>query len=146
MKRIGVALAICLVAVASHAEEKTAEELVASKEKADMTYRQLMEIMGGASIMIHEGIIRQNQQMVRTGANIILNHPAPKHKPWTIMEKPDQEGFKQSLLSFDQILDAHAARVAEEARKGNWIEASGAAHELTNSCIACHAAWKDKAK
>lgn len=146
MKRIIVALIISLVAVASHAKEKTAEQLVASKNQADMTYRQLMEIMGGASAMIHEGIIRENKQMVREGANIILNHPAPKHKPWTIMNKSDQEGFKQSLLSFDKILDTHSRRTAEEAEKENWLEASKSLNELNISCISCHSMWKHKAK
>lgn len=129
----------------SHAEEITAEQLVASKKKADMTYKQLMEIMGDASAMIHKGIIRQNKQMVKKGADLILHHPAPKHKPWSIMAESDQKAFKQSLLSFDKILDKHAFRAAQEAKKENWLEASKSAYELTNSCISCHAAWKHKA-
>ncbi|HID29942.1 MAG TPA: hypothetical protein EYP19_08055 [Desulfobacterales bacterium] len=146
MKKISIVLFASLLFSLSHAEERTAEQLVASKQKADMTYRQLMEIMGGASAMIHEGIIRENKQMVREGADIILNHPAPKHKPWTIMKEPDQEGFKNSLLTFDKILDTHAGHAADEAGKGNWLDASKAAHELTTSCITCHAMWKYKAK
>jgi hypothetical protein len=138
-------LCTCFFAL-SHAEEKTAEQLVASKEKADMTYRQLMNIMGSASAMIHEGIVRENKQMVKEGAYIILHHPAPKHKPWLIVEESDQEDFKKSLLSFDKILNAHAGRTAEEAGKGNWLEAGMAAYELTTSCIACHSIWKDKVK
>jgi len=68
------------------AEEKTAEQLVASKKKADMSYRQLMATMGIGSTMMHEGILRENKQMVKSGANLILHHPAPKHKPWSIMK------------------------------------------------------------
>lgn len=146
MKKISTVLFASLLFSLAHAEERTAEQFVASKQKADMTYRELMEIMGGASAMVHEGIIRENKQMVRGGAGMILNHPAPKHKPWTIMNESDQEGFKQALLSYDKVLDAHAGRVVGEAEKGNWLEASRAAHDLTNSCIECHSMWKAKVK
>jgi cyanate lyase len=61
MKRILVVLFGSLLFSLSHAEERTAEQLVASKKKADMTYKQLMEIMGDASAMIHKGIIRENK-------------------------------------------------------------------------------------
>ena len=145
MKRLLVVLFGSLLFSLSYAEERTAEQLVASKKKADMTYKQLMEIMGDASAMIHKGIIRENKQMVKKGADLILYHPAPKHKPWSIMAKSDKDAFKQSLLSFDKILDRHASRVEEEAAKENWLEASKSAYELTNSCISCHSMWKYKA-
>jgi hypothetical protein len=119
--------------------------LVASKQKADMTYRQLMEILGEATSMIQMGIVRENKQMVKTGADMVLYHPAPKHKPWNIMEASDRAGFKQSLLTFDPILDEHAGRAAQAAARGNWTEVSRALADLDRSCIACHAMWRDKA-
>ena len=146
MKKIAGALLVCLFVSISNAGENAAEQLVASKKKADMTYRQLMQILGGASTMIHEGIIRENKQMVKQGANIIFTHPAPKQKPWFIMEKSDQEGFKQSLIAFDKILDQHAERAVEEATKENWLEAANASHDLTSSCISCHSMWRHKVK
>lgn len=123
-----------------------ADQLVAGKAKADMTYRQLMEILGEAHGMIQTGIIRQNQQMVKSGADIILKHPAPNHQPWTIVEVSDQDTFKQSLLDYDKILDEHAGTAATEAAKGNWGGANKAAFDLSSSCIACHAMWKDKVR
>lgn len=135
-----------LAAVGVNAEEKTAEQLVASKKKANITYRQLMEVMGAASIMINEGIVRENPQMVRDGANLIVNHPAPNHKPWTIVAETDQADFKQSLLSFDKIMDNQAEETANMAEQGRWLDASTSAHALMNSCISCHASWKAKAK
>ena len=123
-----------------------ADQLVGSKAKADMTYQQLMEIMGEAYSMIQTGVVRQNQQMVKSGADIILNHPAPNHQPWTIVEVKDQDAFKQSLLDFDKILDEHAGASAAEAAKGNWPGANKAAFDLSSSCIACHSMWKDKVK
>ncbi len=146
MKKIFVILCVCMISPLSHAEQKTAEQLVASKKKADMTYRQLMEIMGSASAMIHKGIVGENKQLVNEGANFILNHPAPKHKPWTIMKESDREGFKKSLPSFEKLLSTHAGRAAEEAGQGNWLEASNAAHKLTTACIGCHSIWKNKVK
>ena len=146
MKKFIFILVIGVFSVDTYAEEQSAEALVASKKIADMTYKQLMEIMGDASAMIHKGILRENKQMVIEGAGFILNHPAPKYKPWIIMRESDQNDFKQSLLSFDKILDVHAKRALEEAKKGNWLESSNAAHDLTNSCITCHAVWKSKVK
>ena len=146
MKFIVAALVIGLSICSALAQEQNAEQLVASKQKADMTYRQLMEILGEATSMIQMGIVRENRQMVKTGADIVLHHPAPNHKPWAIMDAVDQEGFKQSLLTFDPILDRHAGRAAAEAAKGNWTEASRALSDLDASCIACHAMWRDKAR
>jgi len=146
MKLFTWALAVVLIASVVHAEEQTADQLVASKRQADMTYRQLMEMMGEASAMIQEGIVRENQELTKTAAEMIVKHPAPKHKPWTIMAEFDQAGFKQSLLSFDKVLDAEATRVAEAAAAGDWLSASKSAHALTNACITCHIMWKNKAK
>lgn len=146
MKKSTIIIVACLLAPMAQATEQTAEQLVASKQKADMTYKQLMEIMGSASSMIHQGILRENQQMVKEGANIILNHPAPNHKPWSIMQKADQKGFKKSLKFYNKDLDAHAERAATEAAKGNWPEARKAANDLTNSCTTCHAMWRSKVK
>lgn len=146
MKKTNIFMLICASFIFSslHAAEQTAEQLVASKPKADMNYRQLMEIMGNSSSMIHEGILKENKQMVKTGANFILTHPAPNHKPWSIMKKEDQSDFKKSLLAFDKILDKHTENVVASADKENWSEANDAAHELTNACISCHILWKNK--
>lgn len=146
MKKILPLLLASLTFSNVYAEENTAEQLVASMKKADMSYRELMEVMGRSSSMMHEGILRENKQMVEVGANFIFTHPAPNHKPWSIMKEEDQKGFKQSLLSFDKILDTQTGFIVEAARKDNWIEASKASHDLMNSCISCHAMWKDKVK
>ena len=146
MKKMYLAmLAIGFVSMPIYAQEDAAEKMVASKQQADMTYRQLMEILGKASSMIHEGIIRENQQMVKEGADIVLHHPAPNHKPWTIMQEEDQEGFQQSLLAFDKILDEHAIKAADAAAKADWLAANGALNDLNASCISCHSMWRAKA-
>ena len=94
MNKLIATFLICLFNTMTYAQQDDAEALVAGKQKAEMTYRQLMEILGRASSLIHEGILRENKQMVKEGANIILNHPAPNHKPWLIMSEADREGFK----------------------------------------------------
>ena len=147
MLRILIAiLLVSFVASNVFAEKDEAEKLVSSKKKADMTYRQLMQVMGRSSSMMHEGILRENKQMVEVGANFILTHPAPNHKPWSIMKKEEQTEFKQSLLSFDKILDTHTESIVNAAKKENWIEASKAAHDLMNSCLSCHTMWRHKVK
>ncbi|HOP15896.1 MAG: hypothetical protein H6956_09470 [Chromatiaceae bacterium] len=138
-------LALGLAILPAFAQDDAAEQLVASKQQADMSYRQLMEILGKASSMIHEGIIRENKQMVKEGADIVLHHPAPNHKPWTIMPPEDQDGFKQSLLAFDKILDEHAISAEDAATKGDWQTANSALNDLNASCISCHAMWRAKA-
>ena len=103
---LSVILTLGLTTTALFGQGDTADQLVASKKQADIMYRQLMAILGEASSIIHKGILRENKQMVRTGADIVLHHPAPKHKPWTIMDEKDQETFKQSLLTFDVTIQA----------------------------------------
>jgi len=146
MNKLISILLISLWSVTVHAQEKTAEQLVSSKKKADMTYQQLMEMMGTASTTIHEGVLRENKHMVKEGANYILNHPAPRHKPWTIMEQTDQQDFKQSLLAFDAILDTHARAIIAAVERSDWQAANQAAADLSSACITCHVMWKSKVK
>ncbi len=137
---------IYLIAFNAGAQDGAAEKLVSSMKKADMSYRQLMEVMVKSSTMMHEGILRENKQMVEVGANFIFTHPAPNHKPWSIMQVEDQAGFKQSLVAFDKILDIHTENIVEAAKKEEWVEASKASHDLMNACISCHAMWRQKVK
>ncbi|WP_299069684.1 hypothetical protein [Accumulibacter sp.] len=95
--------------------QQSAEALVASKRPADMSYRDLMQILGRALNWIQDGVLLQNKQLVREDVNVVVNHPAPRHKPWMIMETADQGGFKQALLAYDRILDAKANAVASAA-------------------------------
>ncbi|MGM0638860.1 MAG: hypothetical protein ACQET4_11315 [Pseudomonadota bacterium] len=110
----------------------------------DMSYRELMEIMEGASGLMHEGILRQTPQMVKSGAHIILTHPAPSHDPWTIMAEEDQAGFKSSLVSFDKLLDQHSESTAATAAQREWPAASQALQRLNAACVSCHAMWKTR--
>ncbi|MCU7845198.1 MAG: hypothetical protein KZQ93_15320 [Candidatus Thiodiazotropha sp. (ex Monitilora ramsayi)] len=145
MNRWQIFLLTVVLTGSAYAQDDRAEALVASKPQADMTYRQLMEILGRASSMIHDGIIRENKQMVKEGAGLILNHPAPSHKPWSIMPESDQAGFKKSLLAFDEILDVQAGKTESEARDENWLNAAKALNDLNAACITCHAMWRKKA-
>lgn len=153
MKAKPILLALTLlssisIAVANdHASDtdKAADAMLASMEKADMTYRELMELFGQASSLMNEGIIRQNKQMVQQGANIILTHPAPKHKPWAIVPKDQQVEFKKSLLAFDKLLDSNVETVIQASSKSNWQQANKNLAGLNTVCISCHAAWKNKA-
>jgi hypothetical protein len=138
-------LVLVLVSAPLFAQDDAAEKMIASKQQADMTYRQLMEILGRASSLVHEGIIRENKQMVKEGVDIVLHHPAPNHKPWTIMQPADQDGFKQSLLAFDKILDDYAIRAEAAAAKGDWLAANSAFNDLNAACISCHSMWRAKA-
>lgn len=126
--------------------QEDADALVASKNKADMSYRELMQILGRALTWIQSGIVQENKQLVREGVNHVIHHPAPNHKPWTIMAEADREGFKQALLAFDPVLDIHAMEALAAAEKGDWIEAMAAAARLQTTCVSCHGTWKQKAR
>jgi hypothetical protein len=39
----------------------------------------------------------------------------------------ERSGFRQSLLSFDKLLDTHATQVAKATAEGNWLAASQSA-------------------
>jgi hypothetical protein len=56
------------------------------------------------------------------------------------MAESEQADFKQSLLSFDKVLDADAARVAAAH---DWLAANKSAYALTNACITCRIMWKN---
>ena len=139
-------LFVTLILTSACAEQQSAEHLVASKEKSDMTYKQLMVVMGSSFGTLQEGILRENKQMVMVGAEFIQHHPAPKHKPWIIMREEDQQDFKKTLLAYDQILHDHADKLVEAAQKENWVEAGNASNDLMSACITCHAMWRNKVK
>ena len=142
---IALALSLAISLPAAMAQQN-AEALVASKRPADMSYRDLMQILGRALNWIQDGVLVRNKQLVREGGNVIVNHPAPRHKPWSIMETDDQESFKQSLLAYDKILDAKANAVTAAAEKSEWLEASAALAELQTACVSCHTQWQHKAR
>lgn len=122
----------------------SAEELVASKEKSDMTYKQMMQRMGEAYNLMHRGILHQNKELVRLGVWMIDNHPAPKEKPWGIMKQQEQKAFKETLISYNKLLHTGAANINEALKKGDWHEINKGVFGMSNSCISCHQVWKDK--
>ncbi|NKN31891.1 hypothetical protein [Marichromatium bheemlicum] len=142
MKRLAILLVTALLGTTVHAE--SAEELVAGKTRADIDYRQLMELMGEAVGTIQRGILRENAELVAIGARMILDHPAPRHRPWTIMAPADRDAFKQALLVFDPQLDRHAGAALEAAREADWGTALDALARLDHACIACHAGWRQR--
>lgn len=138
-------IALCFVTTCLFAEpHTTAESLVASKQKADMTYKEMMQIMGHSSKMILDGIINQNAQLVKEGANAINDHRAPNHKPWLIMAKEDQSAFKQMLIAYDQELHGGAENILDAVEKRDWFAVNSAFETLTQKCVTCHISWKER--
>jgi hypothetical protein len=126
--------------------ESAADALVAGKQRADMTYRELMQILGRSLGWMQSGIVLENKQLVREAANHVQHHPAPRHKPWLIMDPLDQEGFKQALLAFDAMLDRGAGEVTAAVEQGDWIGATEAMARLQTTCVSCHMQWRGKAR
>ncbi|MEA3228203.1 MAG: hypothetical protein U9P38_03925 [Campylobacterota bacterium] len=137
-------LFLLLTIATLEAQEKSAQELVDSKEKADMTYQQMMQIMNLSAGKIYNGIILQNKVMVKDGVKAIMYHRAPNHKPWLIMKNNNQEAFKKMLLLYDEELHEDAESISDAVDKNDWIEAINSFSKMTHSCIICHDSFKDK--
>jgi hypothetical protein len=130
-----------------HIEEikfNNADDLVKSKKKADITYAQMMAGMGEGLAMIQKGILSQNRFLVESGVYLIDSHPAPRHKPWSIMPAQDQEDFKQTLLSYDKLLHDATSEILGALYKDDWIEANEKAYLLSTHCMSCHVTWQKK--
>ncbi len=144
--KISTVLIGTFLSVSLFAGEKTADDLVKSMKKADITYVQLMAGMGMASNNIQTGIISMNRLLVDRGIDFIRTHPAPRAKPWVIMGKDDQEGFKSMLVFYDKKMDEDVEAIEKAVNKKDWQKALEASNELSNSCLSCHVVYKDKVK
>ena len=147
LHHIALALIAALIGPPLHAETiDSAEKLVESMRKADMTYQELMAIMGETISTMQKGVLTQNREMVSQAGQFIFNHPAPNHAPWKIMPDQDQGMFKASLLAYDPILDTQTQAIIDSANARDWIKASQAVADLQNTCVACHSQWQSKAR
>lgn len=146
--KLWIASALMLVLNSSVvlAQEKTAEELIKTMKKEDITYAQLMDGMAIAINNIQAGIIGMNKMLVKEGIHFIRNHPAPKKKPWVIMDKEDHVGFKATLVAFDKQMDEDVLAIETSVKKNNWNEALEGLNAFNNTCMSCHNSWKNKVK
>ena len=135
-----------ILSISLFAQEKTADDLVKSMKKEDITYAQLMQGMGMAKNNIDMGIIGMNKFLVDRGIDLIRTHPAPKAKPWIIMDKEDQEGFKSMQVYYDKKMDEDVEAIEQAVIDKEWLKALEASQVLSNSCISCHISYKDKVK
>ncbi len=135
-----------LLTVSLNAQEKTADDLIKTMKKEDISYRQLMNGMAMAKNNIDTGIISMNKMLVSRGIDFIRTHPAPRKKPWIIMEKDEQAGFKSMLVFYDKKMDEDVDAIEKAVDDKDWLKALEASNELSNSCITCHIAYKDKVK
>lgn len=147
MKKFVALIATSLaLTVPAFAQNDAAEAMVASMRIANISYRDLMNMFSHALAEMQDGMIRHNPELVKQGANVVFTHPAPKDKPWAIMAKEDQEGFKQALLAYDKVLDVFTGEIVASAEKQDWHAGIEAVGNLQNACIACHQEWLHKAK
>ncbi|MDY0321272.1 MAG: hypothetical protein RBR23_06000 [Arcobacteraceae bacterium] len=144
--KISAVLLGTVLSVSLFAQDKTAEELVKSMKKEDITYRQLMNGMSMAKNNIDNGIISMNKMLVDRGIDFIRTHPAPRKSPWVIMDKDDQDGFKSMLVFYDKKMDEDVEAIEKAVNQKDWQKALEASNGLSNSCISCHVAYKDKVK
>lgn len=114
------------------------------KVEADLNFHIYKLGIKKNKINIDTGVISMNKMLVDTGILFIRTHPAPKAKPWVIMGKDDQEGFKSMLVYYDKKMDEDVDAIEKAVVEKDWMKALEASQELSNSCISCHTAYKDK--
>lgn len=147
MKSIYVKLALVIsLSSLSLAQEKTADDLISSMKKSDITYAQLMTGMSEALNNIQSGIIGMNSMLVDRGIDFIRTHPAPKQKPWVIMANEDRDSFKSTLLYFDKKMDEDVLSIEKAVNKKDWDMALQGLNTFGKTCMACHNSWKNKVK
>lgn len=147
MKKLAMIAAASLSLTSpAFAQSDAAEAMVASMRIANISYRDLMNMFSHALAEMQDGMIRHNPELVKQGANVVFTHPAPKDKPWTIMAKEDQEGFKQTLLAYDKVLDVFTEEIVASAEKNDWQAGIEAVGKLQGACIACHQEWLHRAR
>ena len=129
----------------THTNITNTKELLASKKKSNMTYKQMMMQMGEGFKMIQTGLLTQNKELISLGCNIIQNHPAPKTKPWLIMPDKYQDDFKETLISYDKILHSNVAKIQDSLKNSDFTDINKNVFELSNSCISCHSVWQNRA-
>jgi ABC-type nickel/cobalt efflux system permease component RcnA/cytochrome c556 len=133
-------------ALHTHTSYLDADALVQSKKQSDMTYKQMMQQMGEAYLLMQKGLLMQDSKMVKQGASMIDNHPAPKEKPWSIVKKEDQASFKQTLIAYNDLLHEGAHAITQAITTKDWVEIQSSIHALSAHCVSCHSAWKDNLK
>lgn len=146
LKKVCVLALTTALATSLVAKEKSAEDLVKTMKKEDITYAQLMSGMGMAFDNIQKGVISMNKLLVDRGIDFIRTHPAPKQNPWLIMDESDREGFKTLLVEFDAKMDEDIAIIEKAVQEKDWFGAYEATHELGTSCVACHLSYKNSVK
>ena len=139
-------LFVSILLTSVNAVEKTADDLIKSMKKADITYAQLMAGMSQALNNIQSGIIGMNSVLVDEGIDFIRTHPSPKQKPWVIMAKEDRESFKSTLLYFDKKMDEDVEVIERAVKQKDWNSALMGLSTFENTCMSCHNSWKNKVK
>jgi len=137
---------ITLISTSLFGEVKDADELIKTMKKEDITYAQLMGGMAMAINNIQTGIIAQNKMLVDRGIDFIRTHPAPKQKPWVIMDEKDRDAFKASLVFFDKKMDDDVEVIEKAVAQKDWVKATKGLNTFNNTCVACHISWKNEVK
>lgn len=144
-KFISLVLAVTL-STSAIAEIKNADDLIKTMKKENITYAQLMDGMAMAINNIQEGIIAMNEMLVYRGIDFIRTHPAPKQKPWVIMDEKDRDAFKSTLVAFDKQMDEDVLAIEKAVKDRNWGKALQDLNNFQNTCMSCHQAWKSEVK
>ncbi len=145
IRRLPLLLAVVLGLEASAAlahGDEALDAILARKRQADISFAQVMQVMHQGAGMIFDGILFENKETVTLGARQLAEHAAPAAGPAAAMAPEKRGEFRGVMPAYDKIFQAAAERVVASAARGQWSDAYAGYREITDACVACHAAWR----
>lgn len=156
MKRILLAAVLMIFAMSSFAfaaevaepQQKTLEQITKGRNKANITFKELMQIAEMEVMRMFDGFMRQNFLQVELAANTLDNHPMPAKDvagpgQWMFLVPEKREEFKAAMPHFEKVVHGYAREAAKLAKDGKWEEGYTAYQKMINGCVSCHLVFRE---
>lgn len=156
MKKFLVALAIAMLIIPSavfaagveEPKEKTFEQIVKGRAKANITFKELMQIASSETMRMFDGFMRQNYLQIELAANTLDNHPMPAKDvtgpgQWMFLVPEKREEFKAAMPHFEKSVHGYAREAAKLSKEGKWEEGYAAYQKMIAGCVQCHLVFKE---
>lgn len=107
------------------------------------TLQQIMQDLSDNLVVISDGLLSHDLELVVNGAKGIAEHPRIPPEQVQLIAKelgPEMPVFKQ----FDVSVHNLAVEIGAAASAGDQEAAVSGFHRLVDGCLACHDAYKDR--
>lgn len=109
----------------------------------DLTLREIMQGLRDNYVQIADGLLTENFDLIAYGASGIAGHPKIATDQVKLVAAElgaDMPSFKQ----LDRRVHELAVAIKAAAETGNRDAALGSYQQMTESCVACHAVYKER--